>query len=112
MRDMKTNFVGPMDVTNAILPHMRMRRDGTIVFIGSRSAYRSQMVVSTFLPCIPRFLSQLVGYTGTGYVLHLSGDTRARADAYPYAQPRTLRPKLPSTVRDVPWLSLGHPIDS
>jgi len=42
-----------MNVTNAILPHMRMRRDGMIVFIGSRSAYRSQMVVSTFLLCIP-----------------------------------------------------------
>lgn len=112
MRDMKTNFVGPMNITNAILPHMRMRRDGTIVFVGSRSAYRSQMVVSTFLLCIPRFASQLVGYTGTGYVLHFSGDTQTRADAYPYAQPRTLRPKLPSTVRDIPWLALGQAIDS
>jgi len=45
-------------------------------------------------------------------VLHLSGDTRTHADAYPYAQPRTLRPKPPSTVRDVPWLALGHTIDS
>jgi short-subunit dehydrogenase involved in D-alanine esterification of teichoic acids len=53
MRDMKTNFVGPMNVTNAILPHMRMKREGTIVFIGSRSVYRPQMLVSTFLPCIP-----------------------------------------------------------
>jgi NAD(P)-dependent dehydrogenase (short-subunit alcohol dehydrogenase family) len=57
MRDMKTNFIGTMNVTNAALPHMRMRCDGTIIFIGSRSAYRTQMVVSTFLltsllPCL------------------------------------------------------------
>ena len=58
MRDMKTNFVGPMNVTNAILPHMRTRRDGSIIFIGSRSAYRTQMVVSAFLLlCASRFVS-------------------------------------------------------
>jgi short-subunit dehydrogenase len=66
MRDMKTNFVGPMNVTNAILPHMRTRRDGSIIFIGSRSAYRTQMVVSTFLLCAPCFVSQLLGHPGTG----------------------------------------------
>jgi len=37
-----------MNVTNAVLPHMRLRRDGTIVLIGSRSAFRSQMAVRTF----------------------------------------------------------------
>jgi len=64
MRDMKTNFVGPMNVTNAILPHMRMRRDGTIVFIGSRSAYRSQMV-------------GLASYSASKAVLHSYGETLA-----------------------------------
>ncbi|KAH9022081.1 NAD-P-binding protein [Lactarius deliciosus] len=43
MNDMNTNFVGPINVTNAILPSMRARRDGTIVFVGSRSAYRTQL---------------------------------------------------------------------
>jgi NADP-dependent 3-hydroxy acid dehydrogenase YdfG len=50
MKDLETNFIGPVNVTNAILPHMRLRREGTVVLIGSRSAYR-QMVVSTFLFC-------------------------------------------------------------
>ncbi|KAH9953647.1 short-chain oxidoreductase [Russula dissimulans] len=44
MKNMKTNFIGPVNVTNAFLPHMRLRRHGTIIFIGSRSAYRSQIV--------------------------------------------------------------------
>ncbi|KAI9435289.1 NAD-P-binding protein [Lactarius indigo] len=43
MNDMNTNFVGPINVTNAILPSMRARRDATIVFVGSRSAYRTQL---------------------------------------------------------------------
>jgi len=41
MQDMYTNFVGSINVTNAVLPSMRARRDGTVVFIGSRSAYRT-----------------------------------------------------------------------
>jgi len=64
MRDMKTNFVGPMNVTNAILPHMRMRHDGIIVFIGSRSAYRSQMV-------------GLASYSASKAALHSYGETLA-----------------------------------
>ena len=45
MNDMNTNFVGPINVTNAVLPSMRERRDGTIVFVGSRSAYRTSIPV-------------------------------------------------------------------
>ncbi|KAF8268959.1 hypothetical protein EI94DRAFT_1726520 [Lactarius quietus] len=40
-----TNFVGVMNVTNAVLPHMRSRREGSVVFIGSRSAFRNQIEV-------------------------------------------------------------------
>ncbi|KAH9059839.1 NAD-P-binding protein [Lactarius vividus] len=43
INDMNTNFVGPINVTNAVLPSMRGRRDGTIIFVGSRSAYRTQL---------------------------------------------------------------------
>jgi NADP-dependent 3-hydroxy acid dehydrogenase YdfG len=45
-RVMQTNFVGVLNVTNAVLPHMRNRREGLIVCIGSRSAFRNQMTVS------------------------------------------------------------------
>lgn len=30
-----TNFFGPINVTRAILPHMRERKQGTLVFMGS-----------------------------------------------------------------------------
>ncbi|KAH9067866.1 NAD-P-binding protein [Lactarius vividus] len=43
MRMMQTNFVGVLNVTNAILPHMRSRREGSVVFMGSRSAFRNQI---------------------------------------------------------------------
>jgi len=43
MKEMKTNFFGPINVANAVLPSMRERRDGAIVFIGSRSVYRNSL---------------------------------------------------------------------
>jgi NAD(P)-dependent dehydrogenase (short-subunit alcohol dehydrogenase family) len=43
MHMMQTNFVGVINVTNAVLPHMRNRREGSVVFIGSRSAFRNQI---------------------------------------------------------------------
>ena len=42
----EVNFFGVVKVTNAFLPHMRSRRDGTIVVIGSRSVYFNQFPVS------------------------------------------------------------------
>ena len=45
MNDMNTNFVGPINVTNAVLPSMRERRNGTIIFVGSRSSYRTSIRV-------------------------------------------------------------------
>ncbi|KAI0260727.1 NAD-P-binding protein [Gloeopeniophorella convolvens] len=44
MHVMQTNFLGALNVTNALLPHMRARHGGSIVFIGSRSAFRNQLV--------------------------------------------------------------------
>ena len=42
----EVNFFGVVKVTNAFLPHMRSRGDGTIVIIGSRSVYFNEFPVS------------------------------------------------------------------
>lgn len=40
------NVFGVIDVTNAVLPHMRERRSGTIVQVGSRLAWEAERPVS------------------------------------------------------------------
>jgi NAD(P)-dependent dehydrogenase (short-subunit alcohol dehydrogenase family) len=50
MNVMNTNFFGAVNVTNAVLPHMRDRREGCVVFIGSRSAFRNQKIVRVLPP--------------------------------------------------------------
>ncbi|THH03199.1 hypothetical protein EW146_g10490, partial [Bondarzewia mesenterica] len=42
MQQLQTNFFGVMNVTNAVLPHLREQKNGTIVIIGSRSAWRNE----------------------------------------------------------------------
>ena len=37
------NVFGLLDVTNAALPHMRARKSGTIVHLGSRSSWRGEI---------------------------------------------------------------------
>ncbi|KAI0067893.1 NAD-P-binding protein [Artomyces pyxidatus] len=37
----RTNLTSVADLTNAVLPYMRARRDGTILIIGSRSGYKN-----------------------------------------------------------------------
>jgi NAD(P)-dependent dehydrogenase (short-subunit alcohol dehydrogenase family) len=43
IRQFRPNVFGVLDVTNAALPYMRERKSGTIVIIGSRSAWRSEV---------------------------------------------------------------------
>ncbi|KAH9022792.1 NAD-P-binding protein [Lactarius hengduanensis] len=65
MNDVNTNFVGPINVTNAVLPSMRARRDGTIVFIGSRSTFRTQ-------------IAGLVSYSASKAALHSYAETLSK----------------------------------
>jgi NAD(P)-dependent dehydrogenase (short-subunit alcohol dehydrogenase family) len=43
IRQFRPNVFGVLDVTNAALPYLRERKSGTIVIIGSRSAWRSEV---------------------------------------------------------------------
>lgn len=49
----ETNVFGVVKVTNAVLPHMRQRRSGLIVFLESRIVWQASLHVriSTLLPC-------------------------------------------------------------
>ena len=47
MRQMfDTNVFGLMDVTTAALPYLRRSKDGRMVVVGSRSAWRAEIPVS------------------------------------------------------------------
>lgn len=45
-RQYNVNVFGVLDVTTAVLPHMRARRTGTVVLLGSRTSWRSEVNVS------------------------------------------------------------------
>lgn len=51
------NFFGVINLTNAVLPHMRERRSGTILIMGSRSAFRNEFLVSVHALYITTFLT-------------------------------------------------------
>ncbi|CCM05480.1 uncharacterized protein FIBRA_07701 [Fibroporia radiculosa] len=42
----QTNVFGTLNVTNSILPHMRQRRFGTIIFVGSRMGWKCDIPVT------------------------------------------------------------------
>ena len=44
-----TNSVGVINVTNVVLPHMRSLCEGSVVFIGSRSAFRNLTQVRAYI---------------------------------------------------------------
>lgn len=41
----ETNVFAVVDVTNAVLPYMREHKRGTVVVVGSRSAWRAETAV-------------------------------------------------------------------
>lgn len=47
---MQINFFGVINVTNAFLPHMRERKSGTVVIMGSRSAFTPHVPVGVLVP--------------------------------------------------------------
>lgn len=60
-KEFDVNFFATINVTVAFLPHMRERKSGTIVLMGSRHAWKSQFPVSTAL--ILRIIHELTQYT-------------------------------------------------
>ncbi|KZT05044.1 NAD-P-binding protein [Laetiporus sulphureus 93-53] len=44
----QTNVFGAISVTNAVLPHMRERKAGTVVFVGSRSVWNAHFTTAAF----------------------------------------------------------------
>lgn len=48
MQQFQTNVFGVLNVTNAILPHMRSRRSGTVVIVGSRTGWHAAVPVRVF----------------------------------------------------------------
>ncbi|KAI0658626.1 NAD-P-binding protein [Cubamyces menziesii] len=60
----QTNIFGVLNVTNSVLPHMRERRSGTIVIIGSRSAWRPEVSPAGF-------------YAASKAAVHAIGETYA-----------------------------------
>jgi NAD(P)-dependent dehydrogenase (short-subunit alcohol dehydrogenase family) len=44
-RQFETNFFGVMDVTSATLPHLRASPSACLVIIGSRSAWKTEIIV-------------------------------------------------------------------
>ncbi|KDQ60349.1 hypothetical protein JAAARDRAFT_32738 [Jaapia argillacea MUCL 33604] len=43
MKQFATNYFGVVNVTNAILPHMRERKSGSIIIMGSRSGWKADI---------------------------------------------------------------------
>jgi hypothetical protein len=66
MDAVRTNFVGVLNVTNAVLPHMRNRREGLIVVMGSRSVFRNQTIVSLYAHPVHRILVSYSNLNGSG----------------------------------------------
>lgn len=57
---LKINLFGVINVTNAVLPYMRARREGTIFIVGSRSAWRNEWPVSLLQTLIAPFVRTLL----------------------------------------------------
>lgn len=48
LEQFNVNFFGQLNVTHAILPYMRERRSGTVVFFGSRSVWKPDAVMTGY----------------------------------------------------------------
>jgi len=63
-RQFRPNVFGVLDVTNAALPYMRERKSGTVVIIGSRSAWRPE-------------IRGIGSYASSKAAVHVMGETLA-----------------------------------
>lgn len=102
-KQFQTNVMGVINVTNAVLPHMRARRSGTIVMIGSRSAWHTTPVRRAQFTCrrvnIKYSILQIIGfYVASKAAVH--GDYPSPALCNSRAHADRARPFLPTALAE------------
>ncbi|KAH9838029.1 uncharacterized protein C8Q71DRAFT_755728 [Rhodofomes roseus] len=87
------NFFGVLKVTNAVLPHMRSRKSGLIVFIGSRAVWQADISTAAFyiaskaaIHTFSETLASEVGQFGIRVLLAVPGSFRTSQDKQTYTQ--------------------------
>ncbi|KAI0262610.1 NAD-P-binding protein [Gloeopeniophorella convolvens] len=97
------NFLGVVNVTTAFLPYLREQGGGTVVIVGSRSAYRNEFAAT-------------VGYSASKAAVHSYGETLS-AEVRPFnirvciVAPGTFDAGgLPSLTKQTPPYAAAHEV--
>ncbi|KAH9923889.1 uncharacterized protein B0H18DRAFT_451601 [Fomitopsis serialis] len=93
MKQFDVNFFGVLKVTNAILPHMRARKSGLVVFVGSRAVWQANIPTAGLyiaskaaIHTYSETLAAEVGQFGIRVLLAVPGGFRTTQDKQLYTQ--------------------------
>ena len=67
LEQFNVNFFGQINVTHAVLPYMRERRSGLVIFFGSRSVWKPDAVVSNVVLAL--MMQSVTHIQMTGYYI-------------------------------------------